>query len=245
MRRRRPPDVFNDPELLELLGDDPELLAIADAITQTQRQPDQHRRKRVLLVAAAIAIAVLIAVPALAALTGIIDFHTAAPAPRSAVIDFASLDRQAPNNMGPDVIANEGRRIDLHFGATTITITIAPTKAGGFCYQLQSPAVQGCDSHRQIPFELGVAADQSTGPAIAYGAALHPAAASVELRTADGDTTTIRLDRISEPIDAAFYIAPINPLQLSLPLTATVRDAHGHILGSKRIDLPHELRREP
>jgi hypothetical protein len=52
--------IFDDRETVEFLRDHPHLLAIADAVTATQRQPSTVRRHRwPLLVAAAVAVAVV------------------------------------------------------------------------------------------------------------------------------------------------------------------------------------------
>jgi hypothetical protein len=51
---------FDDPEVLDLLRDQPELLAIADAIAETQVAGRKHRTRPALLVAAALLLAVVI-----------------------------------------------------------------------------------------------------------------------------------------------------------------------------------------
>ena len=65
MNRDRRKRFFDDPEVLKLLRDEPELLAIADAISQTQPHREA-RRPRVSVLAAALLGAVLVAVSAAA-----------------------------------------------------------------------------------------------------------------------------------------------------------------------------------
>jgi len=57
-RRRR---VYTDPEVLELFADEPELVAIVDAVAATQRQPAARRGPLVVAVAAAAAVFVVAA----------------------------------------------------------------------------------------------------------------------------------------------------------------------------------------
>src|SRR4051812_50014914 len=45
MKRRGRP-LLDDPELMRMLGDDPELLAIADALVETKGAPEASRRVR-------------------------------------------------------------------------------------------------------------------------------------------------------------------------------------------------------
>jgi hypothetical protein len=62
--------VFEQDDLVELLGDEPELLALADAIAQTQFvQPSRRLRPRTVILVAAVAGAVLLAVGATLAAT--------------------------------------------------------------------------------------------------------------------------------------------------------------------------------
>lgn len=224
--RRRKVNVLSDPELLELLGHDPELLAIADAIAETQLQPTvaRSRRRQLLLVAAILVGILLVALPALAAFTSLIDFSSAPPAPAPVVKRFDDLQRQAPPNMDPRVIANEARRLDLATAGTTVPLFLAPTRTGGYCFELAGYA-SGCNAERSVPVSVGFAApDGIAAPGLVYGSVLDLNAAEAVLTAADGTEREAHLTRVSAPINAAFFAVRIDNPERQLPLTVQIRD---------------------
>src|SRR5687767_9507536 len=97
------------------------------------------RRTRRLIGVAAVA-AVLLAAPALALATGVIDFPSAEPAPRSFKRLFAELNTGAPAGMTPGVDASEARAVLRRelFGEQH-TLWVAPRRGGGFCAFLLGP----------------------------------------------------------------------------------------------------------
>ncbi len=238
--KRRKVDVFSDAELVELLGHDPELLAIADAIAETQAQPTaaRSRRKQLLLAAAIVASTLLVALPAVAAFTSLIDFSSAPPAPSAVVKRFDDLQRQAPPNMDPRVIANEARRLDLTTTGKPIALFLAPTRTGGYCFELAGYA-SGCNADRTIPVGIGFAAQSLTDDqAIVYGSALDPAAVSVTIATREGGEQTVPLTRVTAPIDASFFVTSIGRPDEALPLRVELRDRSDRVIARRRIDSP-------
>ena len=238
--KRRKVNVFSDPELLELLGRDPELLAIADAIAETQAQPtaSTSRRKHLLLAAAIVAGVLLVALPALAAFTSLIDFSSAPPAPAPVVKRFDDLQRQAPPNMDPRVSANEARRLDLTTTGKPIALFLAPTRTGGYCFELAGYA-SGCNADRTTPVGVGFAAQSLTDDqAIVYGSTLDPAAVSATVVTREGSERTIPLTRVTAPIDASFFVTRIGRPDLALPLRVELRDGSGAVIATRQVGSP-------
>jgi hypothetical protein len=239
--RRRKVNVFSDAELLELLGHDPELLAIADAIAETQAQPSASRsQRRHLLLAAAIVAAgvLLVALPALAVFTSLIDFSSAPPAPVVVVKRFDDLQRQAPPNMDPRVIANEARRLDLTTIRKPIALFLAPTRTGGYCFELAGYA-SGCNADRTIPVAVGLAAQSLTDDqAIVYGSTLDPAAVSATVSTREGGELTVPLTRVTAPIDASFFVTRIGRPDEALPLRVEIRDGSDRVIATHQVGSP-------
>lgn len=236
-------DVFRDAELIEMFSDDLGLLAISDAIAQS-RPVTRHRRSvRPILIAATAALLV-VAAPALAFRSTVIDFFTGAPASPAAVLNFAQLDRGAPAGMDVRADPTQARTVASHVLAdgSTITLYAAPTATGGFCYlvSVTSHALAGgCDARREIPFGAGFAADTyPDATAIVHGSILDPDARKAEVADADGHTTSLPLERVSAPIDASLYFGTVPITRESFPLTTTIRDGDGKILATKTIPAP-------
>jgi len=239
--RRRKVNVFADAELLELLGHDPELLAIADAIAETQGEPRvaRSRRKQLLLVAAILAGVLLVALPAIAAFTPLIDFSSAPPAPAVVVKRFDDLQRQAPPNLDPRVIANEARRLNLTTTGKPIALFLAPTRTGGYCFELAGYAA-GCNAERTVPVGVGFAAQSLTDDqAIVYGSTLDRSAVSATVVTREGSERTVPLTRVTAPIDASFFVARIGRRpDEALPLRVELRDGSDRVIATRRIESP-------
>jgi hypothetical protein len=238
MKRRRT-KVLADPELVELLGHDPELLAIADAIAETQPVDEAPRRRTVLIAAAVAAVVLLVALPALAAFTSVIDFSNAPKAEDPVVRDFEDLEQQAPPGMDPQVIADETRRIDLPLtAADTITIYLAPTRTGGFCLEIVGHTL-GCDPRHTVPVEIGFSAPRlDSGPAVIYGWLHDPGASSVDVKTARGARRRPQLVRITAPINASIFVVRIDDVAKAFPFEVVVSDETGKPIATKVIERP-------
>jgi hypothetical protein len=222
--------IFADQELGHVLADDPELLAIADAIAQTQRRARNTKspRRRMLLVAALLTL--LLAAPAYALVRSIIEFGSKPPADGIVVKQFGYLNEAAPSGMNPAVIEGAARHVADYTLADgrKLALSIAPTKTGGFCEDWGNFA-ETCDATRAVPIDLGrVAGRIPQGPAFAFGSVLDPAATNVDLRWADGRTVQVPLVRVSAPINASFYFYAL--AVDDWPVTATATDADGQVV---------------
>lgn len=239
--KRRKTNVLADPELVELLGHDPELLAIADAITQTQ-PAERARRTRNLLVAAVVATGVLlVALPAIAAFTPLIDFSKAPKATGPVVQRFEDLQRQAPPGMDPRVVAGETRRLEVVLsGADKVVVYVAPTRTGGFCFEIVGHTL-GCDPNRSIAAAIGFSAPRlDRGSAIVYGWFHDADASSATVTTAQGSKHEAQLVRISRPIDASVFVALVDEMANALPIRVTVTNTAGETISTQVIPRPQK-----
>lgn len=237
VKRGRRINPFAEDDLVELFADEPELLAISDALAQTQATRSAHRTR--VLVACVVAVAILlVAVPALA-LTGAVSvtsWFAKAPAPGAAVKQFQDLRRQAPPSHGPALVANEARILQvlpLPEGGR-LSLYVAPTRRSGYCFQI-GRLVLGCNPNRTILFQAGFALTGIAGHGIVYGSTLDGSAATVEIRGVDGRREELRLTRVSSPIDASFFMVSLNNIRARLPITVTLRDSMGRMLSMRTL----------
>jgi hypothetical protein len=237
--RRRASDVLTDPELADLLGGDFELVAIADAIAETRPIRSLPRRRTLLVAAAVVATVLLASVPALAALTSLIDFSDAPRAEGPVVWDFAELEQQAPPEMDPRVNAEEARRVDIPIaGSDTITVYLAPTRTDGFCLEIVDHTL-GCDSHRTVPVEIGLSAPRlDGGPAVVYGWLHDPGASLVDVKTARGASQSTHPVRITAPINASIFVVRIDDVAKAFPIEVVVIDQTGNPIATRVIERP-------
>lgn len=210
---------------------DPELAGALDALVPSfaNTRPDwddalrRGRRSRGRLAAAAavagMVVVALAVAPAFGLGRGALPFLGAEKAPEPIVVDFAELSKDAPVGMDPGVIAHETRKVGVwQFEGKSHTLFVAPTQAGGFCFEW-SQAAGGCD-------KLGAFAVSATGafapmrvppggdtpqrledgiPIWVAGYVRAKYAASAEIRFEDGSVVRPELTWVSEPIGAGFF----------------------------------------
>ena len=202
-----------DHDLVELLRDEPELLAIADAIVTTQsarRLRPAGRRRLALAVAAALAI--VVAAPALGLHRTIVSFFDSEPAPERTQIQFAQMGIAAPVGLGPNVIHEETRKVmERELDGKLRPLYVAPTKSGGFCW-LWEGRMGSCGRAHPEQRALGVTwLESAKGPTLVSGHVLDPAIEKLELRYEDGREAEIPIVWVSPPIDAGFYVYEVAP----------------------------------
>lgn len=238
MARRRT-IVYRDPELADLLRDDPALLAIADAIAETAEEGRPRANRPRLVAAAAVVVALALGLPAVAAFTPLLDFSQAPRAEGPVVRRFQELDRQAPQEMEPGVIADEARRLEIQTtGEAPVVVLVAPARRGGFCYEILGWAA-GCDRDRSAPVSVGYAApDGDAGKAIVFGWILDDDAATATVSSASETTERVSLVRISQPIDAAIFVASLAEHEVRFPVSVRVATASGETIATRVIDGP-------
>lgn len=206
-----------DHDLVELLGDEPELLAIADAIatTQSARRLRPARRRRLALAAAA-ALAIVVAAPALGLHRTIVSFFESEPAPERVQLNFARMGIVAPVRLGPNVIHGETRKVlERELDGKLRALYVAPTQKGGFCWQWEG-RMGSCGRTHPDQRAMGVTWLESVrGPTLVAGHVLDPAIETLELRFEDGRQVEIPIVWVSPPIDAGFYGYEVAPETLS------------------------------
>jgi hypothetical protein len=199
-----------------------------------------QRRPRLVLAACAV-LGVLLAAPAFGVGPSFLPFVGSDRAPSAVVQNFASLDVGAPAGMAPGVIADETRAIRLSAGGREYTMWVAPTQSGGFCRLLEGGG-GGCDSDRQLPLSVGIGKATPSAPILMAGSVLSHEVATLEIRYQDGTASPITMTWVSEPIDAALFVAEIaavHQVNGSRPVEVVARGSSGDVL--LRSDIPQNL----
>jgi len=180
--------------------------------------PPRLRRGLVAVVAAVLLAVTAIAAPALGLDDAIVRFFESEPAPKAVKESFARLDEGAPiPEWRTGVIAGETRIVmKAYFGDKWHTLSVAPTKYGGFCEQW-SNAGGGCDRLGTVPLGVSYGSsgafrlDDGRPPPLdeitdyLFGFAHSRWVHAVELRFEDGDVVHPEIVWVGEPIDAGFF----------------------------------------
>jgi hypothetical protein len=151
--------------------------------------------------------------------------------------------------MAPGVIASRARQVaTFHARGKTRVLWVAPTRAGGFCWQL-SGWFGGCRINRNMspgrplpgyvrPELVGVT---STGAmkkgvesvSVIGGDVLTPKAHTLSVNFADGTRMAVRFYYVSKPIDAGFYFAAIpagHDTTTTRPVAVELLDKQGRVI---------------
>lgn len=216
-------------------------------------------RRRPLIVAFAATAAMLAAAaaPALGLSDRLISLFADSPrAPEPTQREFATLDAGAPAGMESQVLAGTARKaLEQAIPEGTAVLWVAPSANGGFCKMLElvsDTAVArggpGCDFRANatgiglvVPGPI-VNGTISQGPVAIYGHATDPQATDAVVRYPDGTSTVVPLTRITEPIDAGFFILSVPRAKWKtddFQLEVRFIDADGRTVDSARqIGLP-------
>jgi hypothetical protein len=195
---------------------------------------------RVLLVAAVL---LLVAAPALAFRHEVIDFLTASHAPRSDVNEFGRLQVTSFPGSAPDVLPHQARRVmTIHDQSGTTTLSVAPTRYGGYCDLWSTNGVECLPrrSQARIPGGLGTFSygwyEAQLGVNMVQGSVLRNGA-TVTLHYADRTTTDVSYVWVTAPIRAGFFLYRVpagHASSRTRPVALTVQ-WHGHQLGRETI----------
>jgi hypothetical protein len=247
MTERGRPRVFDDPELLELFGDDPAALALIDAVAATQmRDPIRVRRRRIALIGLIATLAAsAIALPALGLVGGPIDFWTTKPARGLVIRDFEKLKFAAPTD-GAGVVPGATRRVytfQTRDGPYAVYAT--PAAHGGFCWGVQAlgDTCVARKDPRVEPLYSGFPPLGSREPSLVAGASRQPISRAT-LVFQDGSIVNLPLVAVSKPIDAVFFLYDVPRTHWRrgrFPARVNVYGPHGQVVGTGR--LLYETRR--
>lgn len=211
-------------------------------VTARARAARRHRRRVPIAIAAVLATAVVIASPATGVRGQIVRlFDRAGPPPEHVVKSFAEWN-------GPQLRTGvqAGRALKVLDARvlpdTTSTLWVAPTKNGGFCISTGA-CYQGPFRYNRLSVEVslrGVAPDGEilTGPVILSGATTNPKADSLLLRFEDGESQSIPLVWVGNPVDTAFFLYGVPKPHWQpghLPTTLTMLSTDGNELDTREI----------
>jgi hypothetical protein len=225
------------------------------------RRGGRRRRftgRRIALAAAVLAlVATLVATPALGLqglLLGLFG-RTDVPfvgeaAPIEVKREFYDLGLGAPPGMSPDAIASQTRRVaTFRVDGKTSVLWVAPTRAGGYCWQFSGRS-GGCHRSRDEgtttprrergsvnPALLGATFQASSGDVqhVTWigGDIRAPSAHSLSIEYADGGKTDVPFYYVGRPIDAGFFLRAVPPGHQTEQTRATalvLRDRTGKVL---------------
>ncbi len=203
MRARVAP--LRDEELVELLRDDAELLAIADAVASTA--PRRRAAVRALVLATIACAAGVAVAPAFGVHFRGVAFWAAPAAPRSAQATFAA-DPLSSHGF-PGLKVGETRSVAVEpFQGETMRLFVAPVRSGGFCYEWAIAAnaadewfdeLGGCDIRNE---PVAVSFDDTRLSIVADSKLID----RVVLKLSDGSVVEPAVHWVSAPVDAGFLL---------------------------------------
>jgi hypothetical protein len=216
---------------------------------RARRLRARRRAARLASAGAAGLVAILAATPAFGLRGQIVQlFGSSEPAPPPVVESFGQIDVAAPPGMATGVIAGEARdvlEVPLSTGKNAV-VWVAPTRGGGFCRFTSTEGRDslgggGCDRDRvgrfapglSIPGPISPEGEIEAPPVIFDGDTLIHGAARVEIRFEDGESATVPVTWVSEPIDAGFFVYEVPEAHWSAghrPVTLVLEDEDGHEL---------------
>jgi hypothetical protein len=218
---------------LDLLGAGPATADWGDAL----RRAAGLRRRRTRLALLAAAAVILVAAPAFAITTDVIDFGSAEPAPEEWRRVFAEMDKTSVRGGAslPGAPFSEARLVlSREIDGKRHTLNVAPKKGGGFCLYRLEELVPGGGGGSAACVDAGDPLTRfgelfaSERPRGIYGSSAVPGARQVEVILADGTTARTDLVWVSEPIDAGLYLLEVPAGSVTESFVA--RDAEGREL---------------
>lgn len=216
LREARPVTLFEVPTTRDAAR---KRLAVAIAAERNSGRPGQRRvlprprRRGLALAIGAAAIFLIVAVPAFGLQQNVINFFSAPAASAPTQESFSSLDVGAPAGMAPGVSGRARSVMDENIAGQDVNLWVAPTAGGGFCFALDTYGL-GCDRDRTLQINPTLAAHTLAGPAVVFGDVLSPQADHLKLTYANGDSVSIPLVLVSDPIKAGFFTYQIPSSEL-------------------------------
>lgn len=185
-----------------------------------ERRADSSLR-RFALVAASLLLAVVLSAPALGWHRTILDWLDAEEASSEVKLEFARLGIGAPAEHQLGIEHEQARKVtSVAHGGKSYTLSVAPTKSGGFCFWWQG-LTASCRQERQPPpayrergsrdlatFRLGTIwmPDAHGVMQSIAGNLIGDDIEQLSAVYADGSRETIPVVWVSAPIDAGFYL---------------------------------------
>jgi hypothetical protein len=208
----------------------------------TPRWPDVKRRARALeprlprrrLVLGLAAAAVIVAAPAFAVVTGVIDFSSAPSAPEPVKVVFGKLDAIDPLH-GPGALTGQTRIVDtFHTASGSYDLAAAPSR-DGWCWGIVNRDMTCNTPTSGLNYGYNQLPATGNEPPLIDGSIAAAGVTRITLKFEDGTTTDLPFVQVSTPINADFFLYEIQPQhrnQGNRPSTIAAYDATGTVIGS-------------
>jgi hypothetical protein len=188
-----------------------------------------------------------------------VDFGSSDPAPDVVRWRFEDLAIGAPPGFAPSKIASEARTVgNLRANGKLRTIWVAPTRRGGFCYEIENwgggctnPVPPGSSPSPTVRFSVmsGPMARGALPVEGLQGIVVSDEVERLAVEFADGASEDLDFVFVSTPIDAGFFAYTVPPERQSgpgRPRRVVARNGAGEVVASERVpSLVVPIRRWP
>lgn len=220
-----------------------------DWVDVVHRARRAGRARRALEFASLLALIVVGIASAYALGHPVIDFGSAKHAGVHEVDEFGSMQVAAPRGMAPGVLPHQTRRITVvRVDGKAHTLYVAPTRAGGFCYEW-SGLGGGCRANRHDKYASHIDPGGligRNGLIVLEGSFFQANGDRLTMTFKDGATADVPFVFVSAPISAGFYLyrVPDSHRQAATrPTSLALFDKNGRLLDRERIqgsELPRQ-----
>jgi hypothetical protein len=194
----------------------------------------EPRRRRPRLVLGLAVAAVIVAAPAFAVATGVINFSSAPSASEPVKVLFGKLDAIDPLH-GPGALTGQTKIVyTFHTTSGSYDLAAAPSR-DGWCWGIvgrdmtcNTPTSGLNYGYNQLPVT-------GTEPPLIDGSIAAAGVTRITLKFEDGSTINLPFVQVSAPINADFFLYEIQPEHRnegSRPSTIAAYDADGTVVGS-------------
>jgi hypothetical protein len=194
-------------------------------------EPRRPRRRLVFGVAVA---AVIVAAPAFAIATGVIDFSSAPSAPEPVKVMFGKLDAIDPLH-GPGALTGETKIVDtFHTASGDFELAAAPSR-DGWCWGIVHRDVTCNTPDSGLNYGYNQLPAVGNEPPLIDGSIAAAGVTRITLEFEDGSTINLPFVQVSAPINADFFLYAIGSEhwnQGSRPSTIAAYNAEGTVVGS-------------
>ena len=212
-------------------------------VTRRARLLQPRRSQRRLIFAVAVA-AIVVAAPAFAIATGIIDFSSAPSAPEPVKVAFDELNTL--KGLNPGAASGDARLVHtFETSGGAYQLAVAPARGGGWCWGIVhrdftcNTPTTGLNYGYNPPPPVGNEVPLIDGSIAAAGVT------RITIKFEDGSTVNVPFVEVSAPISADFFLYEIPSdhwNEGSRPSTIAAYNANGVIVGSgwfiREADMP-------
>jgi len=208
----------------------------------TPRWGDVKRRVRVLeprlprqrLVLGLAVAAVIVAAPAFAIATGVIDFSSAPSAPEPVKVIFGMLDAIDPLH-GPGALTGQTKIVDIfHTTSGSYDLAAAPSR-DGWCWGIVHRDMTCNTPDSGLNYGYNQLPEVGNEPPLIDGSIAAAGVTRITLKFENGSTINLPFVQVSAPINADFFLYEIQSEHWnegSRPSTIAAYDANGTVIGS-------------